>query len=162
MRMARMRFSILGLMAVVAAASLGLWAWVAAMRAGRQAEAYRARAATLFVLEQAHRNRAAGIHNQVSVSEVGIELDRARDRDKDAVARAERTAEYLKRLVRYEDALADHYHGLVDKYTRAASRPWVGVPPDPPEPPRPRIDPPELTRSFEPFPRALDVGRKGP
>ena len=141
----RLRYSVLALMALVAATAIGLHLWVGAMRSGRQALSYRAKAEEMFLVEQSHRNRAAGLHNAAMSHEVQIELkrERARDeRDLRFVRRDLRLLEFGKEMVRYEDRLADHYRHLAVKYRDAADHPWepIATDPSPPGPPPPEPD----------------------
>ena len=135
MRRPRLRFTILGLMVLVIMMAIGLGVWVEAMRSGRRAQFYRAKAEEMARAEQDHRNEAARHHNWVISNEVVIELQRERaqtDQDRRALEQALESLEFQKKGVRDEDLLADFYRDLALKYGRAADHPWEPVSPDPP------------------------------
>jgi hypothetical protein len=55
MQRPRLRFKLAGLMALVAAMAIGFEMWVVAMRSGRRAQFYRAKAEEMNCAEQDHR-----------------------------------------------------------------------------------------------------------
>jgi hypothetical protein len=79
MRLPRLRFKVIALMALVAAIAVGLGMWVGAMRT-RRARIYRATADQMARAEQDHRNRATGYYNRAINHEVVIDLQRERAR----------------------------------------------------------------------------------
>ena len=133
MRWSRPRVTVLAAMCLVAGIATGIRVWMGIMRDGPKAAVYRTRAAEFFGLEQYHRNRAAGLHNQIMFG-LSIEQQREKARDEWAmriVRRNERVQRYNEAMVKFEDSVADYYHGLVSKYERASIYPWETIAPDP-------------------------------
>src|SRR4051794_24024588 len=136
MRSPLVRLTILRVMGLVAIVAFGLGSWVGMMRVGQRAQTYRNRAHDFADLEEYHRNRAAGIHNQLIPMEasIGQRLDDVRDmRAERFVTRDKRLLAYSQKMVQFEDRLADHYRALTGKYEDAATHPWEPLPPDPQE-----------------------------
>ncbi len=145
MRWSRPRVTVLAAMCLVAVIASGIRVWVGVMRDGPKAAFYRTKAAEFFRLEQYHRNRAAGLHNQI-VFGMSIEQQRKQARDEHdlrIVRQNERAQKYLGQLVRFEDRVADYYHELVSKYELGSIYPWESIAPDPPVP-EPALEDPSL------------------
>jgi hypothetical protein len=143
MRRLHLRFTLLGLMALIALMAIGFGIWVAAMRSGRRAQVYRAKAEELTRAAQDHRNKAAGYNNRAIIDEVAIDFQRERaqdESDRRGVRLSREALEWRREMVRREDLLAGYYRDLARKYQHAAGRPWEPLAPDPPPPgPRPVV-----------------------
>ncbi len=152
MRRPRFRFTILGLMMVVAATATGLAVLLGMLKSGRQAQIFRDKAAQFTQLEQFHRNRAASYFNSCTTFDIMLQMrreDANDERAKRLVRRDERLQEFIKDSERFEDAVADHYRELAKKYVHAVDRPWEPTAPDP-TPPGPRPEQPSLDPAVEP------------
>ena len=138
MQRPRLRFTLVGLMAFVAAMAIGFGILVA-IRSARQAQFYRAKAEEMTRAEQDHRNQAAAHYNRAMIYEVQIELQREKARDEDdrrRVRNSLESLEFMREMERQEDLLADHYRDLALKYGHAACHPWEPVELDPSPPGR--------------------------
>jgi hypothetical protein len=116
MRLPRFRFTVRRLMVAMAIVALLLGGGIL----GRRSLDYRRLAAFHEQMEQRKERAVRGIEI----------LARAANDPADAAA--------ARRDAAYEAQIGRHHAALKAKYLRAASRPWLPVPPDPP-PPRPGL-----------------------
>jgi hypothetical protein len=125
------------MMIAVAVAGVSVASYMSLMRMGRVATAHRARGSLYAARAQGHRNDAASYSNQVETiaHRVAIRREDARSEyDLRKLGAEEESLKGLRDVVRWCDALADHYEALSRKYDSAARSPWLPVAPDPPEP----------------------------
>jgi hypothetical protein len=110
---------------------------MAVLRYGKLARTYRGRSATSAQLAVHYRNQAAGLHAQAARIGIAAWAGSGRRTDRwsphDAGA-GEARVFMLREDERRSKVLADHHFSLAAKYRAASERPWIAVPPDPPEP----------------------------